>query len=145
MAGLFGVIGISGIVAAPIVGRLSGRVRPTSINIVGLLCAVLGFVTFGSFASSLIGLAIGVVLLDAGAQASHLANQTLIFGLDPTLRNRINAVYMVSYFLGGALGTLAAAVAWEHWGWTGVSVVGAAFAGLGSLPLLRRRGAEALV
>jgi predicted MFS family arabinose efflux permease len=139
MAGLFGVIGISGIVAAPIVGRLSGRVRPTSINIVGLSCAVLGFVIFGSFGSSLIGLAIGVVLLDVGAQASHLANQTLVFGLDPALRNRINAVYMVSYFLGGALGTVSAAVAWEHGGWTGVSVLGAAFAALGSLPLLGRR------
>jgi predicted MFS family arabinose efflux permease len=138
-AGLFGVIGISGIVAAPIVGRLSGRVRPTSINAVGLLCAMLGFATFGGFSSSLIGLSLGVVLLDAGLQASHLANQTIIFGLDPALRNRINAVYMVSYFLGGALGTVTAAVVWERVGWTGVSVLGAVFAGVGLLPLLGPR------
>jgi predicted MFS family arabinose efflux permease len=137
-AGLFGVVGISGIVAAPIVGRLSGKVRPTLINVVGLIAAMLGFAVFGSFGSSLIALAIGVVLLDAGVQASHLANQTIIFGLDPALRNRINAVYMVSYFLGGALGTVLAALAWERWGWLGVSVLGAVCAGAGLLPLARR-------
>jgi len=77
------------------------------------------------------------VLLDAGVQASHLANQTIIFGLSPALRNRINAVYMVSYFIGGAAGTIAAAAAWERWGWTAVSALGAGFAGVGLLPLTR--------
>jgi hypothetical protein len=70
-------------------------------------------------------------LLDAGVQASHLANQTIIFGLAPEYRNRTNAVYMVSYFIGGSLGTLTAALAWERWGWTGVSALGAAYALLG--------------
>jgi predicted MFS family arabinose efflux permease len=140
VAGLFGVVGIAGVVAAPIVGRLAGRVPPTLINAVGLVAAMLGFAVFGSFASSLLAIALGVVLLDAGLQASHLSNQTIIFGLDPALRNRINAVYMVSYFIGGALGTVAAALAWEHSGWVGVSVLGAACAGAGLLPLARARG-----
>jgi MFS family permease len=56
------------------------------------------------------------------------------------LRSRINAVYMVSYFLGGALGTVTAAVVWARLGWTGVSVLGAVFAGVGLLPLLGPRG-----
>jgi predicted MFS family arabinose efflux permease len=100
---------------------------------------MLGFAVFGAFASSLVMIGVGVVLLDAGVQASHLANQTVVFGLDPTLRNRINAVYMVSYFLGGALGTLTAAPVWERWGWTGVCVLGAVCAGAGLLPLTPRR------
>jgi predicted MFS family arabinose efflux permease len=138
-AGLFGVVGIAGIVAAPIVGRLSGRVPPRLINVVGLIAAMFGFAVFGSFASSLVMIGVGVVLLDAGVQASHLANQTIVFGLDPTLRNRINAVYMVSYFLGGALGTLMAAPVWERWGWTGVCVLGGVCAGAGLLPLAPSR------
>jgi predicted MFS family arabinose efflux permease len=141
-AGLFGVIGIAGIVAAPIVGRLAGRVPPTTINAIGLVAAMLGFVAFGSFQSSLLALALGVVLLDAGVQASHLSNQTTIFGLDPALRNRINAVYMVTSFIGGALGSVAAAFVWEHTGWLGVSVLGAACAGAGFLPLARARAAS---
>jgi len=94
---------------------------------------------FAAGAHSLVVLAVGVVLLDAGSQSSHLANQTIIFGLNPTLRNRINAIYMVTFFVGGALGTAAAAVAWERGGWTGVCVLGGAFAVAGQLPLLFRR------
>jgi predicted MFS family arabinose efflux permease len=143
-AGLFGVIGVTGVAAAPIVGRLSGKVRPTHINVAGLSLILLGFAVFGVFPTSLIALALGVVLLDAGVQASHLANQTIVFGLNPALRNRINAVYMVSYFVGGALGTVAAASVWEHWGWSGVSVLGAAFGAAGLLPLASaRQGREA--
>jgi hypothetical protein len=99
---------------------------------------MLAFAVLAAGSASLVALGLGVVLLDAGVQASHLANQTIIFGLNPALRNRINAVYMVSYFIGGAVGTIAAAAAWERWGWLGVSALGAGFAGLGLLPLTRR-------
>jgi len=138
-AGLFGMIGVVGVAAAPIVGRLAGRVRPTLINQVGLAAMVVSFLVFAAGAHSLVVLAVGVVLLDAGSQSSHLANQTIIFGLNPTLRNRINAIYMVTFFVGGALGTAAAAVAWEQGGWTGVCVLGGAFAVAGQVPLLFRR------
>lgn len=138
-AGLFGMVGVVGVAAAPIVGRLAGRVRPTLINQLGLATEVASFVVFAAGGHSLLGLGLGVVLLDAGAQSSHLANQTIIFGLNQALRNRINAVYMVSFFVGGALGTAAASFVWEWAGWTGVCVLGAAFAALGQLPLLDRR------
>jgi len=137
VAGLFGVLGLSGVAAAPIVGRFSGAVRPTRINGVGLLAVVASFAVFGAFGSSLAALALGVVLLDAGVQASHLANQTIVLGLSPALRNRLNAVYMVSYFLGGAAGTVTAALAWERAGWAGVSALGAAFALAGLAALAR--------
>ena len=143
-AGLFGVLGLSGIVAAPIVGRLAGKVRPTAINVVGLSSAALAFAVFGAGASSLLWLGVGVVLLDAGVQATHLANQTILFGLSPQSRNRINAVYMVSFFVGGALGTVVAAFVWEAWGWSGVCVLGAGCALSGLLPLaLRVAGRDA--
>jgi len=136
-AGLFGMVGVVGVAAAPIVGRLAGRVRPTLINQVGLAAMVVSFVVFAAGAHSLVVLGVGVVLLDAGSQSSHLANQTIIFGLNQALRNRINAIYMVSFFVGGALGTAAAAFVWERAGWTGVCVLGGALAAAGQLPLLR--------
>jgi predicted MFS family arabinose efflux permease len=141
-AGMFGVVGVTGVVVAPIVGRLAGKVPPTRINVVGLIAVMLGFAVFGAGRASLVALGFGVVLLDAGVQASHLANQTIIFGLSPAQRNRINAVYMVSYFIGGAAGTIAAAAVWERWGWTGVCALGVAFAGAGLLPLWRREPAR---
>src|SRR4029453_3978401 len=104
------------------------------------------FLVLAAAPSSLLAIGIGVVLLDVGVQASHLANQTIIFGLDPALRNRLNAVYMVTYFAGGALGTVIAALVWERFGWTGVCAFGAACALSGLVPLApRRRGDPATV
>lgn len=142
-AGLFGAIGVVGVIVAPIVGRLAGTVPPLAINACGLIAAAGGFVLFAAGASSLLVLALGVVLLDAGVQASHLANQTVIFGLKPEIRNRLNAVYMVTYFIGGAIGTVSAALTWQHWGWGGVCITGAAFSLLGLLPLVRARASGA--
>src|SRR3569623_1030192 len=138
-AGLFGMIGVVGVAAAPLVGRMAGRVRPTLINQCGLAAVLVSFLVFAVGVLSLVVLGVGVVLLDACSQSSHLANQTIIFGLTPTLRNRINAIYMVTFFVGGALGTAAAAVAGERGGWTGVCVLGGAFAVAGQVPLLFRR------
>jgi len=135
-AGLFGVIGLVGVAAAPIVGRLSGRIRPTSINAAGHAVAALSFGVMWLMSGSIVGLLLGTVLLDAGAQSTHLANQTVILGLKAELRNRINAIYMVSFFAGGALGTAAAAFAWEAGGFGGVCAAGALLALLGLLPLI---------
>jgi len=61
----------------------------------------------------------------------------VIYGLAPDERSRINAIYMVTYFLGGALGTAVAAQAWQRGGWPAVCVAGGAFALLAMLPLRR--------
>lgn len=142
-AGLFGVLGLAGVAIAPIVGRLTGRVHPTHINIVGLCSVALSFGVLLVGQRSLLGIAFATVLLDAGAQATHLANQTIILGLSPEQRNRTNALYMVSFFIGGSLGTLIAALCWERLGYAGVCMAGAAFALAGALPLAWRAGAPA--
>ncbi|MEY4550899.1 MAG: hypothetical protein RL685_7094 [Pseudomonadota bacterium] len=140
-AGLYGVLGLVGIGAASLVGRHAERWGPARVIALGLLCLACSFGLASGAARSLVGLAAAAVLLDGGLQASHLANQTVLFGLQPELRNRINAIYMVSFFIGGAVGTASASVAWQLAGWNGVCVVGAAFALCGLLPLLRRRRA----
>jgi predicted MFS family arabinose efflux permease len=126
-AGLYGAIGVVGAVAAPLVGRLADATGGRSIN------AVVSFVLLGVGGSSLVLIGLAVVLLDFGTQASHINNQARIFALDPAARSRINTVYMVTYFTGGALGSLAGTRAWVHAGWTGVCATGA---GLGAVALL---------
>lgn len=138
-AGMFGAIGLVGIFVAPVAARLAVGPSPARINILGLAVAALSFVVFAVGARSLVAIGAGVVLLDAGVQASHLTNQTVIFGMRPELRSRLNALYMVSYFAGGALGTFAASLAWAYGRWPAVCVTGAVFSIAGMLPLLRER------
>jgi predicted MFS family arabinose efflux permease len=64
--------------------------------------------------------------MDMGVQATHISNQSLIFALRPEARNRINTIYMVTYFIGGGFGTYLAAQAWAHYKWTGVCILGIA-------------------
>lgn len=135
LAGMLGILGLAGIVVAPIVGRLAMRIPPTRINVAALVVILLAFGVFAALPDSLIAICVGVVLLDAGVQASHLTNQTVVFGLAPEERSRVNAIYMVGYFLGGALGTAVAAQAWQHGGWNSVCAVGAACAIGAMLPL----------
>jgi predicted MFS family arabinose efflux permease len=74
----------------------------------------------GVAGKNLLGLIAGVLLLDLGTQAGHIANQTRIYGLDPAARSRLNMFYMVCYFTGGAAGSFLGAYAWRVRGWWGV-------------------------
>jgi predicted MFS family arabinose efflux permease len=126
-SGSFGILGATGALIAPIAGRMADR-RGTRW-VVGFALAVLAasFAVLWVCGHNLAGLIVGVVLLDAGVQANQIANQTRIFGLDPTARGRINTVYMVIYFLGGSMGSLVSTWAWERAQWNGVCALGFAF------------------
>ena len=140
VAGTFGIVGVVGVFVAPLAARRAVGGNPARINLLGLSVVAASFLVFLLGARSLITIGVGVVLLDAGVQASHLTNQTVLFGLRPELQSRINALYMVSYFAGGALGTFVGSLAWSYGGWQAVCLTGTAFAVLGMLPLLVGRG-----
>ena len=124
-AGLFGLIGAAGAVAAIVSGRLADRIGPKPLNGAALGLAVVSFALMAAAGRSLLGLAVGVVGMDAGVQGSQISNQARIYALSAEQRNRINSVYMVIYFLGGALGSALGSRAWTAAGWPGVCVVGA--------------------
>ena len=92
--------------------------RVTLTLALGLLSA--GYVLLWVFGYHIAGLIAGVIVLDAGQQAMQISNQTRIFALSSTARSRINTVYMIIFFLGGALGSALSAAAWSRWQWGGV-------------------------
>ena len=124
-AGLFGLVGLVGALIAPRAGRLADRRGPAFTVTLAILTTIASWILFGFAAHNLLGLVAGVILLDLGVQAGHVANQTRIYALIPEARSRLNTVYMVSYFLGGSLGSALGAWGWTHFGWTGVCVAGA--------------------
>jgi predicted MFS family arabinose efflux permease len=126
-AGLFGILGAAGALSAPILGRLADRTSARANGGVALLVALAGYGVLAASGGGLGGLVVGVLLLDVGVQGSHVSNLARVHARRPEARSRMNTVYMVSYFAGGALGTAAGTWAWSAFGWTGTCAVGAAF------------------
>ncbi len=118
--GLFGLVGIAGALAAPIVGKLADRTSPRLTVVLGLLCTTIAFLLFWSLGHHLAPLVLGVILLDLGVQTTQISNQALIYSLPAELHSRLNALYIMFYFVGGAFGSYLGAYGWAHWQWGGV-------------------------
>jgi predicted MFS family arabinose efflux permease len=69
---------------------------------------------------------------DAGTIADQALGRRAVNLLRPEARGRINGLYTGVFFIGGAIGSAVAGVAWAHAGWLGVCAVGA-LAGLAAL------------
>jgi predicted MFS family arabinose efflux permease len=119
-AGLFGLVGAAGAASAPVVGRFTDRRGPRVAIGASLLSVLAAYAVMWAFGTALTGLIVGVLLMDMGVQAGHVANQTRIYGLEPEARSRLNMFYMVCYFAGGAAGTFLGAYAWRLRAWPGV-------------------------
>jgi predicted MFS family arabinose efflux permease len=144
-AGLFGLIGAVGALAAPVTGRLADRKSPRFL--VGVATAVIlaSYVVFRAAGAHLWGLIIGVLLLDLGVQAAQVSNQTRVYGLIPGASSRLNTVYMVSCFVGGSAGSLLGSFGWNRGGWGGVCLAGGGMAALALLAhLLAARSSKAV-
>lgn len=129
VAGAFGLFGIAGALGATVVGKLNNRVKRTKLLIAGAVLIIISWLIFLCSSHSLIGLMIGVVLIDLGVQSVHITNQNIVFSKNTEARNRVNTIYMVGFFIGGAVGTSCGSLAWNYFGWTGVSAVGLLFSG----------------
>lgn len=127
IAGLLGLLGIAGILVAPWVGNLVDQKSPKLTIGLSMILSGLAFVVFWLVGFWMIGLIVGIVLLDLGTQFSQVSNQAIVQSLNRQQSSRNNSIFMFSYFLGGSIGTLAATWAWSRIGWIGVCLVALAF------------------
>jgi predicted MFS family arabinose efflux permease len=125
--GLFGLAGLAGAGAASAAGRLAdaGWTRRATGGFLLAVAASWALLALG--ADALVPLVVGIVVLDLGIQGAHILNQSVIYSLVPEARSRLTTAYMTGNFAGGALGSGAAALAWDAGGWGAVSALGAAF------------------
>jgi hypothetical protein len=59
-----------------------------------------------------------------GAVGALVSNQTRIYSLNSGERSRINTIFVVSNFIGAAVGSSLGSLAWNLYNWSGVCVVG---------------------
>lgn len=123
-AGLFGVVGVAGAFAAPLFGKLADRRGPLFSVRIGTALATLSWLILAAFGHSIIGLAIGVLLLDLGVTASHVSNQAIIYQLGPEIRGRVSTIYILGLFVGGTVLSGLTALVWTRFGWLGVCALG---------------------
>lgn len=124
VAGLFGLVGAAGAICAPFVGRMADRYGARRNVLISLLVTLISFVVLYVFGRHMSGLIAGVILLDIGVQSGHVSNQTRIYSLLPEARSRLNMVYMICFFIAGAMGSYAGSVLWQRFAWAGVCGLG---------------------
>ena len=115
--GLFGIAGAAGALAAPLVGKLSGRGNPRRNVLIGLVLQFLSIAIFYFTGSFLVMFILGIVVIDIGQQAIHVTNQTRIYAILPEARNRLNTVFMSVSFVGAACGSALGLFLWEKGQW----------------------------
>jgi predicted MFS family arabinose efflux permease len=146
VAGAFGLAGAVGALAAPFAGRMADRRGAEWVTRIGAGLTVLSFASMLAMpllptGAQLVLLALATVGFDLGVQASLIAHQTIVYGIAPEARSRLNAVLMTSVFVGMAAGGALGAQALAAWGWSGVVVV--AVAASVAAFLVRMRAASA--
>ena len=118
-AGMFGIVGVAGALAAPLAGKLSDRKGSAFTVTLSLAASALAFAIMWRWIT-IPGLIVGVLLMDLGVQSIQVAEQSLVMSLVPAARSRVNTLYMVGRFMGGAGGSALGAFAWSRFGWPGV-------------------------
>ncbi|MDQ0568184.1 putative MFS family arabinose efflux permease [Variovorax paradoxus] len=125
-AGAFGLAGAAGALAAPLAGRLADRSGPELVTRLGAGLVVVSFAAMGLAPlllphAQLWLLALAAIGFDLGMQAALIAHQTIVYGIEPGARSRLNAVLFTSMFIGMAAGSALGALVLAQWGWAGVT------------------------
>jgi predicted MFS family arabinose efflux permease len=124
VVGVVAFVGAASVLAVPLAGRWTDRRGPDLVNLLAILGVALSGVVLltGQLGGwpGLVGLVVGMLLLDVGVQSSQVANQARVFALLPAARSRLNSAYMTCVFLGGSAGSLVGARLHLALGWPAV-------------------------
>ena len=106
-------------------GRLADRSGPELVTRLGAGVVVVSFAAMGLAPlmlphAQLWLLALAAIGFDLGMQAALIAHQTIVYGIDPGARSRLNAVLFTFMFIGMASGAALGSLALAQWGWMGV-------------------------
>ncbi|XIE81377.1 MFS transporter [Streptomyces sp. SBR177] len=137
-AGLFGLLTVPAALASAGAGPLTDRHGAGPVGRWALGCVGLGLAVAGLAPFSPAALVVGAGLVVLGTSSCQVANQSRVLGLGGAGAARVNTVFMLATFAGGALGSLTAAWLYGTYGWTAVLAAAAGFTAGGLLAGARR-------
>lgn len=131
---LFALVGAGGAVVTPIFGRMGDRgwtMRATfACHILIVLAFGLAAIAGCSDAASpyilLTLLGFSAVILDVGVTGDQTLGRREINLLRPEASSRLNGLFVGQFFIGGAIGSALAGIAWISGGWGLICAIGAA-------------------
>jgi predicted MFS family arabinose efflux permease len=132
--GLFALAGAGGALAAPVAGRMADRGLGRLASMGAMATLGFGFLLTGWAVAALAlpALVIVTVAIDAAVQMNQVATQRILFSGPSETRGRVNALYMTTCFVGGAIGSVLGTVSYHRGGWNATMAIGAVL-GLGAL------------
>lgn len=126
--GYLGLCGVASAMVASGIGKYIPRFGVKRFCLVGSLCQIAAWTVAYLCGDTYLGLIAALILVDGGLQCLQLSNQSACIQELPEASNRVNTIFMTTYFIGGSLGTFCAGQGWHVAGWTGICFVGALFA-----------------
>ncbi len=81
-AGLFGLVGIIGALAAPIVGKLADKRGSRFAIGICIIVVIIAYLFFFLFGFKIWGLILGIIFLDLGVQSCNVSNQARVHSLN---------------------------------------------------------------
>ncbi|KAJ3543468.1 hypothetical protein NM688_g5853 [Phlebia brevispora] len=137
--GLFGLEGMFGVCVAPFLGRLIDNLIPWFATFI----AIIAFTCFQAVQTGAGGVSIAAVIIaclgiDIFGDMIQISLTHAVFGLDPNARARLNAVLIISIFLGQIMGTSVGTHVFVNYGWRPAAALSLGFSGFMLLAMLAR-------
>ncbi|KAI0343758.1 MFS general substrate transporter [Trametopsis cervina] len=116
--GLFGLVGMAGVLSAPVTGRLIDNVVPWFATVI----VTVGLLLFQAIQTGAGGINVAAVIIacfgiDVLRQMQQVSITTAIFEVDAKARSRINSVFLLYVFAGQIMGTSVGTNVFLKYGW----------------------------
>ncbi|KAJ3875326.1 MFS superfamily [Lentinula edodes] len=127
--GLFGLVGMFGVAMGPFVGKAIDALPAYYASLVGCIALIIfQVVQVVGNGISIAAVIIAVLGLDIFRQMLQTSLASNIFSIAPEARARLNAVYILSLFIGQVTGTSAGTYVFIHYGWRACALMTLGFA-----------------
>jgi len=110
-----------GTVGAPIAGWLARRYDVSTLRVIGVITLSIGM--FTTLFSSINFMVVGLCIICLGFFISHSLASATVSNTAITFKGSASSLYLVSYYIGVAIGTSLLTPIWESFAWQGIIMI----------------------